>query len=289
VTLSGKSRIAGILGWPVSHSLSPRVHGFWLREHGIDGAYIPLPVDPKNFAVAVRALPQLGFRGANVTVPHKEAAFRAVDVVDPMAERLGTVNTIIVTESGKLEGRSTDGYGFMGNLCAAETGWRANSGAAMVLGAGGAARAVVAALLEAGVNDVRLSNRTCARAEAIASEFAHMAAGEITVVPWEACAVGLENAALLVNTTTLGMIGHPALYLPLNTLPLSATVMDIVYTPLETELLAAARARGNPVVDGLGMLLHQARAGFAAWFGVEPQVTADLRRFVLDDLEGPAA
>jgi len=277
------------MGWPVSHSLSPRVHGYWLRHHSIDGAYIPIPVAPENFETAVRALPKLGLRGVNVTVPHKEAAFRAVDSTDEVARQLGAVNTIVITPEGQLEGRNTDGHGFLESLSAANTGWRADAGPAVVLGAGGAARAIVAALLGAGVTEVRLLNRTRERAEQVAAEFAGLAAGNITIVPWEERREALAEAALLVNTTTLGMDGNPELSLPLDNLPLSAAVMDIVYKPLETDLLAAARARGNPAVDGLGMLLHQARPGFAAWFGADPQVTDDLRRFVLDGTGGPGA
>lgn len=277
------------MGWPVSHSLSPRVHGYWLRHHGIDGAYLPLPVAPENFEAAVRALPKLGLRGANVTAPHKEAAFRTVDSADEAARQLGAVNTIVVTPGGHLEGRNTDGHGFLESLGAANTGWQVGGSPAVVLGAGGAARAIAAALLSAGVGEVRLLNRTRGRAEQVADDFASIAAGRIMVVPWEERGDALAGAALLVNTTTLGMAGNPGLLLPLNELPLSAAVMDIVYKPLETDLLAAARARGNPAVDGLGMLLHQARPGFTAWFGADPQVTDDLRRFVLDGSGGPGA
>ncbi len=278
-TLSGRSRVAGVMGWPVAHSRSPRLHGYWLRQYQIDGAYIPLPVRPAQFAAALRALPMLGFAGANVTLPHKEAALAAVDRASGEARRIGAVNTIVVLEDGALEGRNTDGFGFVENLRAAVRGWRADAGPAVVLGAGGAARAIGATLLDLGVPDLCLLNRTVERAERLAADLG----GRVRVHSWGDRGTALADAALLVNATTLGMTGQPPLDLPLERLPLQAVVNDIVYSPLETPLLAAARARGNPAVDGLGMLLHQARPGFAAWFGVEPEVTPDLRRFVLDE------
>jgi shikimate dehydrogenase len=267
------------MGWPVAHSRSPRLHGYWLRQYRIDGAYVPLPVRPAQFAAALRALPMLGFAGANVTLPHKEAALAAVDRASGEARRIGAVNTIVVLEDGTLEGRNTDGFGFVENLRAAVRGWRADAGPAVVLGAGGAARAIGATLLDLGVPDLCLLNRTVERAERLAADLG----GRVRAHSWDDRAVALSDAALLVNATTLGMTGQPPLDLPLERLPLQAVVNDIVYSPLETPLLAAARARGNPAVDGLGMLLHQARPGFAAWFGVEPEVTPDLRRFVLDE------
>jgi len=279
---SGRSRVAGIIGWPVTHSRSPRLHGFWLRRYGIDGAYVPLPVRPERFADALRALPLIGFAGANVTVPHKEAALVSVDRASGEARRIGAVNTIVIAADGTLEGRNTDGFGFSENLRNALPGWSAAAGPAVLLGAGGAARAVAVALLDAGAPEVRLANRTAQRAERLAADIG----GPIRVVGWDDRTAALADAALLVNTTTLGMVGQPPLDLPLDRLPPSAVVNDIVYAPLETALLAAARHRGNPVVDGLGMLLHQARPAFSAWFGVEPEVTPELRRFVLQDSAG---
>jgi len=282
--LSGRSRVAGIIGWPVTHSRSPRLHGFWLRRYGIDGAYVPLPVQPERFAEALRALPLLGFAGANVTVPHKEAALASVDRASREARHIGAVNTIVVAADGTLEGRNTDGFGFSENLRDALPGWSAVAGPAVLLGAGGAARAVAVALLDAGAPEVRLANRTAERAERLAADIG----GPIRVVGWDDRTAALADASLLVNTTTLGMAGQPPLDLPLDRLPPTAVVNDIIYAPLETALLAAARRRGNPVVDGLGMLLHQARPAFCAWFGVEPEVTPELRRFVLQDpLGGP--
>lgn len=277
VTVTGHGRIAGVIGWPVAHSQSPRLHGFWLRRYGVDGAYVPLAVDPTHVEEAIRALPYLGFRGSNVTVPHKETAFRLSDRLTERARRIGAVNTLIVEPDGTLLGDCTDGYGFIENLKAGASGWQGPAGPAVVIGAGGAARAVIVALLDAGVPEIRLSNRTRERAERLAREFGPA----VTVVDWDHRASALADAAVVVNTTTQGMQGHPALDLSLDRLPESAVVTDIVYTPLETPLLAAARAHGCVTVDGLGMLLHQARPGFAAWFGVEPEVDDALRAHVL--------
>lgn len=280
VPLSGQAKLAGVLGWPVSHSRSPRLHGFWLRQYRIDGAYVPLAVRPESFVEAVRALPLLGFRGANVTVPHKEAALAAMDRVEDLARRIGAVNTIVIDADGRLEGRNTDGFGFLESLRAQQPCWQAAAGPAVLLGAGGAARAVAVALIDAGAPEIRLVNRTVSRAERLARDVG----GPVRVFAWDDLAAALAGAALLVNTTTLGMAGQPPLELDLDPLPPEAVVNDIVYAPLETALLARARARGNPVVDGLGMLLHQARPGFAAWYGVEPEVTPDLRAFVLAEV-----
>lgn len=280
MVLSGKATLAGVMGWPVGHSLSPRLHGYWLDRYKIDGAYIPLAVAPKDFAKAVRMLPRLGFAGVNVTLPHKEAAMRVADHVTPAARRMGAVNTVVVQADGTLRGDNTDGFGFLENLAAAHPDWRADRGPAVVLGAGGAARALCATLLEAGAPEVRLINRTEARAMAVARA---IGAG-VRVFAWADTAKALAGAALLINTTTLGMKGNPELSIDLAALPITAVVTDAVYVPLETALLKSARNRGNPVVDGLGMLLHQARPGFRAWFGREPEVTEALRSFVLAGL-----
>ena len=277
MTISGKAKLAGVMGWPVGHSRSPRLHGYWLEHYGIDGAYVPLAVPPDRIEQAIRALPALGFRGCNVTVPHKEAAYRTVDRLDATAKRMGAVNTIVVGEDGSLEGRNTDGFGFIENLKCGAPGWTAADGPALVIGAGGAARAVVASLLDQGAPRVWLVNRTRARAEELASDIG----GAIEVADWVSRETLLEGAALVVNTTTQGMAGQPPLDLDLRALPGSAVVTDIVYTPLMTPLLSAAQARGNRVVDGIGMLLHQARPGFAAWFGREPEVTEGLKAAVL--------
>jgi shikimate dehydrogenase len=273
--LTGRARLAGIVGWPVAHSASPRLHGYWLDHYGIDGAYVPLPVRPEDLESALRALPQLGFAGVNVTVPHKEAALAIVDGVAPLAARIGAVNTITVKGDGSLWGENTDGSGFIANLAERVPGWQASTGPAVILGAGGAARAVGAALLDAGAPELRILNRTEGRARALAETLGERA----QPAPLDD-AGALGGAALLVNTTTLGMRGQPGLDLDVAALPRAAVVSDIVYVPLRTPLLATAQARGHRVADGLGMLLHQARPGFAAWFGVTPRVTERLRAVV---------
>lgn len=274
MTLSGKTRLAGLLGWPVSHSRSPRLHGFWLQRLGIDGAYVPLPVRPEDFSQVLRALPKMGFAGANVTVPHKEQALALVDEAEPLARRIGAVNTLVVRDDGSVLGLNTDAFGFLRNVME-NSPWQPSDGPAVVLGAGGAARAVVAALTEAGVAEIRLVNRSTARAEKLASDLG----GPVRVQGWQD--MTLADAGLLVNTTSLGMVGQSPLILDLSRLPPMAVVNDIVYAPLVTDLLRAATLRGNPTVDGLGMLLWQAVRGFAAWFGVEPEVDDELRDFVL--------
>jgi len=275
---SGRARVAGVMGWPVGHSRSPRLHGYWLEHYQLDGAYVPLAVRPEDFATAFRALPQLGFAGVNVTIPHKEAACALVDACDPLAQRIGAVNTVVI-EDGRLIGSTTDGYGFLENLREGAPDWRADTGPAVVLGAGGTARAVVAALLDEGAPAVRLANRTRERAVLLAQELG----GSIDVVAWDARAEALEGAALLVNTTSLGMTGADPLDIALTALPAGAVVTDLVYAPLETALLRQAKGHGYQCVNGLGTLLQQGRPGFAAWFGVDPAVTPELRRFVLDD------
>ena len=280
--LSGKARIAGVIGWPVAHSLSPRLHGYWLNRYGIDGAYVPLSVMPKQLADALAALPKLGFAGVNVTVPHKEAALQAVTRASNHARRIGAINTIFVEPDGTLFGDSTDGAGFMDNLKGGCCDWSVTNGPGVVIGAGGAARAICVALIDGGIPQLRLINRSRSRAETLVSDIG----GPIDVVSWEDRSAALEGAALLVNTTSLGMVGSSLLCLDLSPLPGRALVTDIVYNPLQTDLLTKAIRRGNPVVDGLGMLLHQARPGFAAWFGVEPEVTPELRAFVLQGLYG---
>jgi shikimate dehydrogenase len=283
MTITGKARLAGIMGWPVAHSRSPLLHGFWLAQTGVDGAYVPLPVRPDQLEQALRALPVLGFRGCNLTIPHKERALAVVDRVEPLARRIGAANTIVVGDDGSLEARNTDAFGFRENLRDAVPGWNPTAGPAVVLGAGGSARAVVAALSDAGVAAIRLVNRTRSRAETLAAALATPVTA-ITVHSWEEAAAALDGAGLLVNTTSLGMTGQPPLALDLAMLPVAAAVVDIVYVPLATPLLEAARRRGNRVADGLGMLLHQGRPGFEAWFGQPVEVTAAQRAAVLASL-----
>ena len=270
--LTGAARLAGVMGWPVAHSRSPRIHGYWLEEKGIDGAYLPLAVRPERLGSALAALPALGFRGCNLTAPHKEAAVLHMATLSEIARRIGAVNTVTVADDGALHGDNTDGYGFISHLQQEAPEWRLAAPVA-VLGAGGAARAVVDALSAAGAQEIRVVNRSAERAAALAE-----AAGDaVHPCPWEGREAMLEGCGLLVNTTNLGQTGKPALDLDLGRLPATAAVYDLVYAPLETGLLRAARARGNRAVDGLGMLIHQARPGFATWFGADAQATAALR------------
>jgi shikimate dehydrogenase len=277
LTQTGKTLVAGVFGWPVSHSRSPRLHGYWLRQYGIDGAYLPFATRPEDLTDAIRALPKLGFRGANVTLPHKERALEAVDGLTAVAKRIGAVNTLIVQDDDRILGDNTDGFGFLAHLKESAPAWRADVGKAVILGAGGAARGIIVALQDAGVREIVIANRTHARAEELAAELG----GNIAVIDWDDRARVLRDAGLLVNTTQLGMKDQPPLEIDLTHLPKEAVVDDIVYVPLETDLLKAARLRGNATVDGIGMLLHQARPGFRAWFGKEPAVDAKLRDFVL--------
>jgi shikimate dehydrogenase len=281
--ITGTTQLAGIMGWPVAHSRSPLLHGFWLDETGIDGVYLPLPVRPERIEEALRALPILGFRGCNLTIPHKRAALSIVDRIEPLARRIGAVNTIVVTADGSLEACNTDTFGFRENLREAVPNWHPAAGPAVILGAGGSARAVVAALADAGVAAIRIVNRTLSRAEAVARDLSTPTT-RITIHSWGEASLVQRHAGLLVNTTSLGMTGEPPLALDLSLLPASAPVVDIVYVPLETGLLAAARQRGHPVVDGLGMLLHQGRPGFEAWFGAPVRVTRELRAAILASL-----
>ena len=270
-----------VIGWPVAHSRSPLIHTYWIEKYAIpDAEYVTFAVAPEAALQTIRDLPALGFIGANVTVPHKETAFAALDFHDAVARRLKAVNTIVTTAKG-LEGRNTDGYGFIANLRDRAPLWTAGDGAAVILGAGGAARAIAAALEEAGAPEIRIVNRTPARAEAL---IADLRLGAARVFSAADTARALDGAGLLVNTTTLGMKGENDVTVDLAPLPKSALVTDIVYTPLETGLLRRAREAGHPTVDGLGMLLHQAVPGFEAWFGVRPDVTEELRKRVLADI-----
>ena len=272
---------AGVIGWPVSHSLSPRLHGFWLKELGIDGTYSALAVAPAGLENSLRSLPERGFAGVNLTLPHKETAATIVDTMDSVASRIGAVNTVVVGADGSLAGSNTDGYGFIENLKSGAPEWTADNKSAVVLGAGGAARAIIAALLDAGLKELRLVNRTLSRAESLKDDIG----GAIIVVPWADRTKVLEGAGLLVNTTILGMTDKEPLEINLSPLPAKAVVTDIVYAPLTTPLLKDAADRGNLTVDGLGMLLHQARPGFDQWFGADPVVTDELRAHVLEGLE----
>lgn len=282
--LSGTTRVAGVMGWPIKHSLSPRLHGYWLRRYGIDGTYIPIAVHPDRFEEALTALPALGFAGTNVTVPHKEAALATVDEADETARRIGAVNTVTVRDDGSLFGQNTDAFGFIENLRETIPDWLGIPRPAVVLGAGGAARAICVALYDAGVPEVRVVNRTVSRAERLGEELDM----PLHAFTWADAGRSFDDACLLVNTTTLGMAGHSPLDLSLDGLPPDAAVVDIVYTPLQTPLLRQAAARRQRVANGLGMLLHQGRPGFKRWFGVSPDVTAELRKFVIEGLPSSA-
>ena len=285
MSLSGRAKLAGVMGWPVSHSRSPSLHGYWLERYAIDGAYVPLAVQPTHLEQALRALPALGFCGVNLTVPHKEAALAFMTSVDAEARALGAINTVVVGPEGALVGSNTDVEGFRANVEQTLPDWRL-TGPAVLLGAGGAARAVAAALPSMGGRRIRLVNRNAERAHALAEALKPLGIA-FDILPWSARAEALDGASLLINTTVLGMAGQAPLDLALDALPRDAVVCDIVYVPLATPLLKAAADRGHRVVDGLGMLLHQARPGFAAWFGQTPEVTADLRAHVLATMGAP--
>jgi shikimate dehydrogenase len=268
--------LAGIIGWPVAHSRSPKLHNYWLQKYGLPGAYVQLPVAPGKLDVALPGLAALGFRGCNITLPHKIDALRLVHEVDANAKRMGALNTIVVQPDGSLKGFNNDGFGYIQSLLDAKPDWRADTGPITVLGAGGAARAVVLSLADRGAREIRLLNRTPDKALALAAEFG----GPVKALPWSERHAALADVALLVNTTSQGMHGQPELDLSLDALPRHALVSDVIYVPLETPLLAAARQRGNPTVNGLGMLLNQARPAFHAWFGVMPEITPELRQAI---------
>jgi shikimate dehydrogenase len=272
--------LAGVMGWPISHSRSPKIHNYWLAEHGIAGCYAPLAVAPENLGQALRALPALGFLGCNLTIPHKEAALALLDIVEPAAREIGAANCIVVGAAGELIGRNYDAFGFIAALRESAPRWEAAAGPAVIVGAGGASRAIIYGLLAAGAREVRLFNRTTVRAEAIARDFGP----RVAALPWAARHEALADAVLLVNATSQGMVGNPPLDLSLAALPSNATVADIVYSPLETPLLEEARRVGATVVDGLGMLLHQARPAFRDWTGIMPEATPALRALIVETL-----
>jgi shikimate dehydrogenase len=269
--------LAGVLGHPIAHSRSPALHGYWLRRYGLKGFYIPMDIAPLDLAEAVRTLPKLGFVGVNVTIPHKEPILQIADIVTDRAALIGATNTLIFRKDGKIHADNTDGMGFIANLRQHAPDWHPSVGPAAVLGAGGAARAVVAALLEAGAPEIRLSNRTRPRAEALRSDFG----AKVVVQDWVQSGAMMEDCATVVNTTSLGMAGKPPLQVPMDALSPEALVTDLVYAPLQTQFLIEAAARGCTTVDGLGMLLHQAAPGFERWFGQRPDVDEATRQAVL--------
>jgi shikimate dehydrogenase len=268
--------LAGVMGDPVLHSRSPRLHNYWLAQHGLAGTYVPLAIPRERLGAALRALPALGFSGCNLTIPHKQAALALLDEIDPLARRIGAVNCVVVRGDGSLAGYNHDAFGYIESVRESQPSWRAGAGPIVVIGAGGGARAVLAGLIDAGAREIRLLNRTSARAVELARELE----GPLRAFDWQERERVLEGAAMLINTTSAGMAGEWALDLALDRLPASALVSDIVYIPRETPFLAAARRRGNPTVNGLGMLLHQARPAFCAWFGIMPEVTPQLRAMI---------
>lgn len=271
-----KFLLAGVMGWPVMHSRSPMIHAHWFSRHGLAGSYLPLAIQPTGLPAALRALPALGFAGCNLTIPHKQEALRLVDELHDSARAIGAVNCVTVRADGQLLGSNTDADGFVRHLRLSQPQWRADAGPVVVIGAGGGARAICWGLLQEGVREVRLVNRTPERARALAAALG----AAVQVQPWARRHEALAGATLVVNTTSLGMVGQDSLELALDELPADAIAADIVYVPLQTPFLAAAQARGNATVDGLGMLLQQAALAWKAWFGIEPEVSDDLRRQV---------
>ena len=279
MTVAALDRIplAGVIGSPIAHSRSPALHGYWLRRDGLVGHYIPMEVSSADLAAALRTLPKLGFVGCNVTIPHKEAIIGLADIVTDRAALIGAANTLIFRKDGKLHADNTDGIGFLNNLKQEAPHWLPSAGPAAVFGAGGAARAVVSALLDAGVPEVRIANRTRPRADSLRADFG----ARVQVVDWTQGGGMLDDAMTVVNTTSLGMVGKSEFRISLDALNPHALVTDIVYNPLETPFLRAAREAGCTTVDGLGMLLHQAVPGFERWFGTRPTVDPETRAAVL--------
>lgn len=272
-----KVPLAAVIGHPIAHSRSPQLHGHWLRENSIKGHYVPMDVAPEDLEKVIRFLPTLGFVGVNVTIPHKEAVLKLADLVTDRAKLIGAANTLVFRKDGKIHADNTDGYGFVQNLAQSAPNWEPKAGPALVLGAGGAARAVLASLIDIGVPEILLTNRTRARAEALKADFGE----KITVVDWVQAGNAMEGAKTVVNTTSLGMIGNPEMRVPLDGLAPGMVVNDLVYTPLQTKFLRAATEAGATPVDGLGMLLHQGVPAFERWFGVRPVVDDALRAAVL--------
>jgi len=265
--------LAGVMGWPVMHSRSPLMHNYWFEQQGLTGTYVPLAIEPEGLAAALRALQPLGFAGCNLTIPHKQDAMAIVDEVDDVAKRIGAISCVVVRDDGSLFGTNNDWLGFIGNLKQTQPDWRADAGPVAVIGAGGGSRAVCYGLMQEGAKEIRLVNRTLEKAEAIAEEFG----GPIRALPWDERHDALDGVALVVNTTSQGMVGQSELDLQLDRLPKTALPADIIYTPLESPFLTQARERGHATVGGLGMLLHQGPPAWKLWFDVEPTVTEELR------------
>lgn len=274
--------LIGVMGWPVMHSRSPLMHNYWFDQTGLQGRYVYLPLEPERLPDALRALPALNFAGCNLTIPHKLQAMEIVDEVDEVARRIGAISCVVVRKDGSLRGTNNDWRGFLGNLKEAAPDWRADTGPATVIGAGGGSRAVCHALIAEGAPEVRLVNRSPDRADRLAEAIG----GPIKIVSWDKRHDALDCAATVVNTTSCGMIGQPALDVALDALRVDTVVADIVYTPLETAFLKRAKARGNRVVGGLGMLLHQGPPAWNLWFGITPTVTPELRAMMEASIRG---
>lgn len=275
--MTNKIPLAGVIGTPIAHSKSPEIHGYWLKKYNIAGAYIPMDVNTSNLKEVLKVLPKAGFVGVNITIPHKETVLELADLVTDRATLIGAANTLIFRKDGKIYADNTDGYGFLENLKSGAPNWNPSAGPATVLGAGGAARAVISSLLDSGVPEILLTNRTKIRAESLAENFGN----RVKVIDWVQAGNILEGSALVVNTTALGMVGKKEMRIPLDGLSINTIVTDLVYTPLETDLLTTARQIGCVTIDGLGMLLHQAVPGFERWFGLRPTVDNDTRAIAL--------
>ena len=269
--------VAAVIGHPVNHSRSPRMHNFWLAHFGLEGYYIPLDIDPKKFERSIRNLPELGLVGANITIPYKEKVLKIADKISDRAALVGAANTLTFLPNGGIYADNTDGYGFLQNIKSKYKDWSAREGITVVFGAGGASRAILAALIEDGASDIILANRTRSRADQLRSDFG----AKIKVVEWMKIQNYLSEASTIINTTSLGMVGKTDLPIPLNALKKNTLVTDIVYTPIETHLLATAAKMGCRTVDGLGMLIHQAIPGFERWFGIKPGDSQALRELLI--------
>jgi len=284
MTLTGKAIVAGVIGDPISHSRSPMLHGFWLDQYKIDGVVVPLHVTQANLKAAVAALPKLGFAGANVTIPHKEAVLPLMDEIDDPAKIIGAVNMITVREDGSLYGQNTDGFGFIESL-KQQTSWTSTDKNVVLLGSGGAARGIVYALAMDGAARITVVNRTKSKADRLSKELGNHVSSKINSADWSDLEDLLTSADLFVNSTSLGMTGHPDLDMPLDALPAGSTVCDIVYVPLETELLKRSKSLGLQTCEGLGMLIHQARPAFRSWFGRDPDVSEALYDILKRDIQ----
>jgi len=269
--------VAAVIGHPVNHSRSPRMHNFWLAHFGLEGYYIPLDIDPKKFERSIRNLPELGLVGANITIPYKEKVLKIADKISDRAALVGAANTLTFLQNGGIYADNTDGYGFLQNIKSKYKDWSAREGISVVFGAGGASRAILAALIEDGASDIILANRTRSRADQLRSDFG----AKIKVVEWMKIQNYLSEASTIINTTSLGMVGKTDLPIPSNALKKNTLVTDIVYTPIETHLLATAAKMGCRTVDGLGMLIHQAIPGFERWFGIKPGDSQALRELLI--------